>query len=395
MNILYVANSLPYDKIHHGGGQTFNFYIKKICQYENIKVVGFCKQEELSLLDYKKYGFECYPIITKGNIITNLKRVLFDIYGRITHLSDEESYYKIRKIKQKLLKLKRNGYEPDIIVLEWTNIVNLIDSIKKIFLTAKYVASEHDVAFLGEYRKYMQGNKSEDAYNIYVKRKNKELESLRKCDMIMPHNYKDKQLLIDNGIQKEKIFVLTPYYNNMNYINRKKHNKDILFFGAMYRKENYEAALWFIDKVMPYLEKYNLRFVVLGNKPPKILKNKECKNVIITGFVENITQYFEESLCMVSPLITGAGIKIKILEALSSGIPVLTNEIGIEGIPAKDGESYFHCISPEDYIKVILNLLNDNYEDYSLLQKNIIKNNFDLDSGFLNYHNMLKKIKDN
>ena len=78
--------------------------------------------------------------------------------------------------------------------------------------------------------------------------------------------------------------------------------------------------------------------------------------ICVTGFVDDITPYFENSLCLVAPLVLGAGIKIKILEAMSSGLPVLTNEIGIEGINAVNERDYFFCKTPEDYERRILSL---------------------------------------
>ena len=69
--------------------------------------------------------------------------------------------------------------------------------------------------------------------------------------------------------------MLTPYYHDMRNIKREKINHDILFWGAMYRAENYDAAIWFIDNVMPLLEDTDIRFIVAGNRPPEILKSRK------------------------------------------------------------------------------------------------------------------------
>ena len=58
-------------------------------------------------------------------------------------------------------------------------------------------------------------------------------------------------------------------------------------------------------------------------------------------------------------MLLGAGIKVKILEAMSAGLPILTNDIGIEGIPAKTNKEYLHCETPEDYAGGIEKLLSD------------------------------------
>ena len=71
------------------------------------------------------------------------------------------------------------------------------------------------------------------------------------------------------------------------------------------------------------------------------------------GYIEDVSEYFSTCLCLAAPLQLGAGIKIKILEALSAGVPVLTNDIGIEGIGAVDRKEYINCKSPQDYAEAV------------------------------------------
>lgn len=64
-------------------------------------------------------------------------------------------------------------------------------------------------------------------------------------------------------------------------------------------------------------------------------------------------------MCMVVPLINGSGIKIKVLEGFSAGIPVLSNNVGMRGIPARNKVDYLHCEKAEDFIKSIEFLINN------------------------------------
>ena len=400
IKLLYISSFVPYKQIRHAGGQTFNYYVKNISKDKGIqtKMIGFCRYDDKKYIDEEKENYECHCILTRGTFITNVKRVIVDTYGKIVKKHDAElSYYLEREMLKEAMKLKRSGYMPDVIVLEWTNIVLEIEKIKAIFPDAKYVASEHDVSFLGYKRKYdaASDNDKISAKLAYENMKEREIEALKLCDIAMPQSYKDKKLLVDNGISEEKIHVLTPYYHDMRNIKREKINHDILFWGAMYRAENYDAAIWFIDNVMPLLEDTDIRFIVAGNRPPEILKSRKNDRIIITGFVEDETPYFSNSLCFVSPLLTGAGIKVKIIEALSARIPVLTNSIGIEGIPAVDGESYYFCDTAEDYNKVIRNLLKHDCFDITDGQEKLLQEYFDLNSSFESYANMIKSLKKN
>lgn len=387
MNILYLANSMPYDTIRHAGGKTFNYYVSNISSDKDntVKVIGICNQEELKELRFKGENVELIPVLTKGSVFLNLQRIAFDIVGWIFGLKKcDKSFYKYYKIKNELKKL---SFEPDVVVLEWTNMVLLYKTVKQRFPDAKLIASEHDVTYLGLERKGLSAKK-------LARAKKQELEALHNCDVVMPHNVKDKNLLVQDGIPEDKIHVIVPYYHNMGYIERKKLNHDILFWGAMYRPENYEAAIWFIENVMPLLEDLDVRFVVAGNRPPEKLKQYASSRVVITGFVENETPLFESSMCFVSPLLTGAGIKVKVIEALSAGIPILTNDIGIEGIPAVNGESYFHCEKPREYSRIIRELYNDEIDTEKLItmQRKVIAIHFNLEESYASYEEMLLNL---
>lgn len=378
---------MPYNTVRHAGGKTFNYYVNSISkdQAKRIKIIGLCKTEERKEIRSIGDNVELIPVTTMGTLLLNIKRVVFDITGNVLHLNKcDTSFFKYHYIMQAVDKL---DFAPDVIVLEWTNMVLLCEIVKKRFPNARIVASEHDVTYLGLERKKIGAKK-------LAKAKKAELDALTLCDVVMPHNIKDRDLLIRDGIDPAKIHVIVPYFHNMSQIQRKNINNDILFWGAMYRPENYEAAIWFIEKVMPLLSDLPVRFVVAGNRPPEQLKKYASERVMITGFVEDETPYFESSMCFVSPLLTGAGIKVKVIEALSAGIPILTNTIGIEGIPAVDGESYFHCETKEQYASVIRKIYGREIDLIDLQQKQhkVIEHHFNLEKSAEAYIRMIENL---
>ena len=398
LKLLYISEFIPYDKIRHAGGQTFNYYVNNILKQNDIEtiMIGFCKQKEKQYFDKSEKGLKCYTIVSRGTIVTDIKRITIDLYGRYVKRNNPYlSYYKEYYIIKILRKLKNSGYYPDVIDLEWTAMVMEAEIIRSFFPKAKIIASEHDVTFLRYKRKIQQekGRKKDIAKKQYEYMKKAEISALKYCDIIMTQCEKDKQLLLDCDINENKIYVLSPYYHDMRHIDRIELNHDILFWGAMYRADNYEAAIWFIDNVMPLLKDVDVRFVIAGNRPPQKLKAKANERVIVTGFVENEVPLFEQSLCFVSPLLTGAGIKVKVIEALSAGIPVLTNTIGIEGISAVNGESYFHCEKPEDYARVIKYLLKSRkkVKEMCIVERLLINTYFNLEQSSKKYIEMIEK----
>lgn len=393
--ILFISMCIPFEKALHAGGKTFNFYINQFAmdQGNEITMIAKVLPEEEKFINQINSKIRTLLVATPKKTtkkwLAYIKSInsKFNPMFRYGNMLTKEIY---NQIEDKLKFLKVEGYKPDLIVLEWTSILLFIDKVKIYFPNSKIIASEHDVTFLGKER-YLKV--AVNKFDLLIKKlsflniKKRELASINKCDLVVTHNYKDKQILLNNFIESEKIKVIVPFYENFFDIERKSNKQDILFFGAMDRIENSSSAIWFIDYVLPKLKDCNIRFIVLGNKPPLNLLNKKSERVIITGFVYDIRPYFTSAMCFVAPLLLGAGIKVKVIEALSSGIPVLTNEIGIEGINANNGVEYFHCVSPDDYEKTIRLMLADNINT-NLISRNakkLIDSNYDLYASFKEY----------
>lgn len=292
------------------------------------------------------------------------------LWDKDTHkdkLLIEQKYGGIVNYQFKLFLLKtvkllvKENYSPDYILFDWIQSSFFIKNIKKVFPNSKIICVEQDVVYLNFLRrKQIAKGTIEKVYNFIrfeIVKKN-EIKTLAAADEVLVLNQKDKNLLIKDAPNLSSIRVVSPYYHS--FINTKYIglNKNIVFYGAMNRMENYEAAIWFIENVFCKLN-FSFNFIIIGNAPPEKLLKYKSNRVQILGFVDDVSPYFSESLCMVVPLIVGAGIKIKVLEGLSAGIPVLTNDIGIEGIMAQNGIEYLYCSSPQDYIDGIHKLASD------------------------------------
>lgn len=406
-DLLAISPYAPYDSVGHAGGKIHNYYLKKFNADGafNVKLLTFAKISEKEKIDLKSYNVENEIFYMNMSFIARLKRLAFYNINMKFNPFDKNGgyidYYQKAKVIKYLRKLKGEGYNPQIIVLTWTQMVLMIADIKKIFPLSKYVAIEHDVACLALYRKYLI------ATNIiircfrkikYEKLKKAEIQRLKKFDYVMTYNKKDLNLLLEEKLNNfSKVDYISPYFSNMSYINSKLNEKNIIFFGAMDRVENYESCIWFIQNVFYELLKIDksFKFFIIGNKPNIKLYKYSNKNIVITGFVDDTSEYFNKALCMVAPLVLGAGIKIKILEGMSAGIPVLTNEIGIEGIPAAKND-FIYCTHKEDYINSIMLLSNNTAvaKEIGNNAKKFIKEKFDLSRSYEKYKkNILELVQ--
>ena len=114
----------------------------------------------------------------------------------------------------------------------------------------------------------------------------------------------------------------------------KLEKNSLLFWGAMGRGENEEAVLRFHRDVLEPLrrEGFAYKLYVVGSNPGQRVLDLDGDACTVTGFVDDPTTYFERCAIGVVPLLRGAGIKLKTLEMLACGLPVISTPIGAEGI---------------------------------------------------------------
>ena len=105
------------------------------------------------------------------------------------------------------------------------------------------------------------------------------------------------------------------------------------FYGAWNRVENSAGLEWFIQKVYPLVSK-DVQFVVIGGGMDERLKTELSilENFKILGFVENPVVEIAKCQALIAPLFKGAGVKVKVIDALSSGTSVIGTEVAFEGI---------------------------------------------------------------
>lgn len=398
--VLWVSPYVPYDTVPHAGGKVHNFYLKYLSEKKvPVYLISICRPNERRKLDLDAYGIKNNLVYFSNRFDKKILRGLEGVNAKynIFHPYAGKLYRCVANpLKSKLQELKKEQYNPQIIILQWTEAVLLLPYVKKIFPESKIIVIEEDVSYLYYYRAWQKSNNLLLKWinkEKYKRLKTKELDALNGTDTIILNNNKDKQLVLKENVNEEKIFTWCSYFQDMTKLSRKPEKKNIIFYGAMNRPENYLSAIWFIENVMPKIKDLDVKFTIIGAHPPKDLLKYANEKIEILGFVESIEPYFSEGMCLVAPLVMGAGIKIKVLEALSAGIPVLTNTIGIEGVGATDGLEYLHCETPEDYANGIREIFEDKIDTNAIAEnaKRFISDNFNIEKSAEQFLKLIKK----
>jgi polysaccharide biosynthesis protein PslH len=164
----------------------------------------------------------------------------------------------------------------------------------------------------------------------------------------------NKVLTIANGVDVD-------FFYPKNTESNKKAFK-LGFSGIMDYFPNYEAAMYLLKNIFPELLKTydDLELYIIGKNPPKDLQefaNQFNGKVKVTGFVKDIREYLAALDLYISPLNSGGGIKNKVLEAMSMGLPIIASETSVSGIEYDDELLVYK--SESDMLRKIRELLND------------------------------------
>lgn len=144
-------------------------------------------------------------------------------------------------------------------------------------------------------------------------------------------------------------------------VNRRPQANHILHIGTMYWPPNIDGILWFIQEIYPHIIKVrpDVTFDIVGSRPPQtILDYNGQKGINVTGYVEDPTDYYEQAALMVVPLRAGGGMRVKILNALSQGIPMVSTTLGAEGIAVESGKHILIADQPVEFAEAVLRLLD-------------------------------------
>jgi len=135
----------------------------------------------------------------------------------------------------------------------------------------------------------------------------------------------------------------------------------IVFVGSMDWPPNVDGVIWFYKKIFPLIKGKNpqVKFYVVGKNPPLEIKNIVDKNVVVTGYVDDVREYIAKAEVFIVPLMVGGGMRIKILNALAMGKAVVSTSVGCEGIDITNGENICIENGEEEFAGKIIGLMLD------------------------------------
>jgi glycosyltransferase involved in cell wall biosynthesis len=167
----------------------------------------------------------------------------------------------------------------------------------------------------------------------------------------------------------------------------------VFHIGALDWLPNQEGLIWFLDHVWTRIhQKFpTVRFYIAGRNAPAFIRELRYPNLVFLGEVENAYRFMDEKAVMVVPLLSGSGMRIKIIEGMALGKAVLTTPIGTEGIATTHGENIMIAGSEDEFVHSLSLLLSD-FSLYQRIGNNalvFVRENFDnlaIASGLMQFY---------
>lgn len=260
--------------------------------------------------------------------------------------------------RNKLIQLLK-AEQYDVIQLETLYLAPYIPTIRQ-YSKAKIAMRSHNVEH--EIWQRMTSNERFFPKKWYLnhltnKLEKYEIKQLKAYDVLIPITQRDLNKFRDFGYKNKA--VITPIGLNCedykpDYSSYKK-NISISFIGSLDWMPNIEGLKWFLDNTWDDLQAQfpKIQLHIAGRNTPNWLANLNKKNIKIHGEVACASTFINQHSLMIVPLLSGSGMRAKILEGMALGKIVLTTRLGLEGIHAKHKEEVLVADTPEEFINCV------------------------------------------
>lgn len=389
-NILVVLTNLPYP-LNCGGNQAMFNGIDCIKNDYNVYCVyrGGIKNQyykEKRILEKMWGNVKIYPYIEKeklfsplnffNHVVFKLKKKMFgslEVYksSEMIEFFDIQPAGLYDYVNTLIEELKI-----DIIQIEMVSRMNIVlglpKSVKTIFVhhELRYVINELTMSKL-PYNSYRQA--CTNCAKIM------EIGTLNQFDAVITLSYIDTDKL-------KKAGVTTNIYTSFAIVNTKKNGEltskgdhILTFCGPESHNPNILAVNWFLEHCWNNLLREDNSFIfrIIGKWSEETVRaiRKKYANVEFTGFVENLEEVLKNTISII-PLTVGSGIRMKILEASTIGVPFVSTTIGAEGLPFVNGEDCYITDDPIIFVEDLLALRDNNLRLRFIKSSNNIVNKY-------------------
>ena len=364
----------PYDNIYppmNGGMQRCFHIINQLASHFKLTVI--IHQDKNCFLKASGY----YPSISTIKIYsTKEERAPNDIFNLLPrNLGNSLRYKWIKKqlispangsflqyypVLKRVLKMKHF----DAIILENLFTINAVKTIRKLTKETKIIYDAHNVdTHLAKGNEHLRGIRKTESELYKTVDAIFSCSEKDKCDFLKMNMNRLRVGVIPNGVSVGHIC-------NQPIVSRSP--EFILFCGSLWSAPNSEGLLWFYKKVWHRVREMSpeLKLLIVGGGqlPEGFEPLMIDPSLVFTGSVADVKPFYEKAAVAIVPLLNGSGTRLKILEAMSFGLPVVSTAKGAEGIDYSEGMDILLANDEIEFANKLTSLL-ENKEKRILMSK--------------------------
>jgi glycosyltransferase involved in cell wall biosynthesis/ubiquinone/menaquinone biosynthesis C-methylase UbiE len=187
-----------------------------------------------------------------------------------------------------------------------------------------------------------------------------EMRIARSADIVLTVTPKERDILLSE-IPGLSVQVVSDIQDPRRVVTAFSQRSSLLFVGGFMHPPNVDSAVYLVRSLFPIIRELlpGIRLYIVGSDPPPAVQALQAQDVVVTGYVDRIDPYFDDARVFVAPIRFGAGVKGKIVNSMSRGLPVVTTQLGVEGMSLKDGEDVFIADDPIQFAQQVARLYNN------------------------------------
>jgi glycosyltransferase involved in cell wall biosynthesis len=305
------------------------------------------------------------------------KALRYRYWNRSLKGTADDNFLQTYPILQRILGRKKFDY----VVLEDLTVINIAKIIRRYQPKAKIIYDAYNVNTRLAEAALNNGHGDKATYNI-IKEAESSLSELIDYAFTCSNNDLEQLRVMNKG--KLHGTVIPNGVGVPPNLPVKTSETDKLFFcGSLDYAPNKEGLLWFCKEVFPLIlkQKPSVQLMVIGKGDPgeELLKLLKHDAIIFYGKVDKLEGYYRKAAMAVVPLLTGSGTRLKVLEAMGMGVPVISTSIGAEGIEHTAGKNILLADDPAGFAKAVIQLVEDNKlaEQLATAAYMLVKNKYD------------------
>ncbi|TCC93263.1 glycosyltransferase [Pedobacter frigiditerrae] len=302
------------------------------------------------------------PVFDQINFHSFSLDIDVNVWGAFFNIFSNQSYNVSRFYDDDAAKLLENllrEQEFDIIQFEGLFVVPYLDIVKE-NSKAKLVYRAHHVEFdVWEKLATLERFTPRKKYLEFLSRRLKvyETEQINRFHQVFSISEPDRQNILLMGCQTRlDVFPVAIDFERYNVDVTKTSFPTLFHLGAMDWRPNKEGLEWFLDEIWPDIEKLSgeLRFYIAGRNMQKQFFDYDSENLIVEGEIFDAVEFMNSKAIMIVPLLSGSGMRVKIIEGMAMQKCIIATSMAAEGINCKNGKDILIADTPDEFYRSIL-----------------------------------------